>query len=85
MKTDYKKLIQQAKEIDEKATPGPWMWDMNENNQQCLLTTTHSGKYYVMGFQRYGMQSALPSITINLGRKAEQPVRLSFHLVPKLQ
>ena len=25
------------------------------------------------------------SITINLGRKAEQPVRLSFHLVPKLQ
>ena len=26
-----------------------------------------------------------PTITINLGRKAEQPVRLSFHLVPKLQ
>ena len=25
------------------------------------------------------------SITINLDRKAEQPVRLSFHLVPKLQ
>lgn len=64
MKTDYKKLIQQAKEIDEKATPGPWMWDMNENNQQCLLTTTHSGKYSVMGFQRYGMQSALPSFQV---------------------
>ena len=26
-----------------------------------------------------------PAITINLDRKAEQPVRLSFHLVPKLQ
>ena len=27
----------------------------------------------------------LPPITINLDRKAGQPVRLSFHLVPKLQ
>lgn len=25
------------------------------------------------------------TITINLGRKVGQPVRLSFHLVPKLQ
>ena len=28
---------------------------------------------------------SLPPITINLDRKAGQPVRLSFHLVPKLQ
>lgn len=41
MKTDYKKLIQQAKEIDEKATPGPWMWDMNENNQRRKITDHH--------------------------------------------
>ena len=27
----------------------------------------------------------LPPITINLDRKAGQPVRLSLHLVPKLQ
>ena len=27
----------------------------------------------------------VPSITINLDRKAGQPVRLSFHLMPKLQ
>ena len=27
----------------------------------------------------------MPTITINLDRKAGQPVRLSFHLVPKLQ
>lgn len=25
---DYKELIAKAKEIDEQATPGPWMWDL---------------------------------------------------------
>ena len=61
---DYKELIEKAKEIDEKATPGPWMWDLNECNHQCNLTTTHSGKYYVMGFERWGLQSALPSFQV---------------------
>ncbi len=28
---------------------------------------------------------SITSITINLDRKAGQPVRLSFHLMPKLQ
>ena len=31
------------------------------------------------------LTSSLITITINLDRKAGQPVRLSFHLVPKLQ
>ena len=57
---DYKELIAKAKEIDEQATPGPWMWDLRECNHFCLLTTTHSGRYYVMGFQRWGMQDAIP-------------------------
>ena len=61
---DYKELIEKAKEIDEKATPGPWMWDLNECIHQCKLTTTHSGKYYVMGFNRWGLQSALPSFQV---------------------
>lgn len=61
---DYKELAEKAKEIDEKATPGPWMWDLRECNHQCLLTTTHSGKYYVMGFQRWGLQDALPSFQV---------------------
>lgn len=61
---DYKKLIEKAKELDEKATPGPWMWDLRECNHQCLLTTTHSGKYYVMGFERWGMQDAIPSFQV---------------------
>ena len=57
---DYRELIAKAKEIDEQATPGPWMWDLRECNHFCLLTTTHSGRYYVMGFQRWGMQDAVP-------------------------
>ena len=57
---DYKELIAKAKEIDEQATPGPWMWDLRECNHFCLLTTTHRGRYYVMGFQRWGMQDAVP-------------------------
>lgn len=61
---NYKELVEKAKEIDRKATPGPWMWDLRECNHQCLLTTTHSGKYYVMGFQRWGMQDALPSFQV---------------------
>ena len=61
---DYKELAEKAKEIDEKATPGPWMWDLRECNHQCFLTTTHSGKYYVMGFRRWGLQDALPSFQV---------------------
>ena len=34
---------------------------------------------------KYAQYGEIPSITINLDRKAGQPVRLSFHLVPKLQ
>lgn len=45
---DYKELAEKAREIDAKATPGPWMWDLRECNHQCILTTTHSGKYYVI-------------------------------------
>lgn len=61
---DYKELAEKAKEIDEKVTPGPWMWDLRECNHQCFLTTTHSGKYYVMGFRRWGLQDALPSFQV---------------------
>lgn len=61
---DYREILEKAKEIDEKATPGPWVWDLRECNHQCLLTTDHSGKYYVMGFQRWGLQDALPSFQV---------------------
>lgn len=56
----YEELIQRAKALDERATPGPWMWDMRTGRHTCQLTTTHSGRYYVMQFSRWGMQAACP-------------------------
>lgn len=51
------------KEIEQrlnKATPGPWQWDVNIACKTAHLETTHSGMYFVLGFQRWGMQSAQP-------------------------
>lgn len=56
----YEELIQRAKALDEKATPGPWMWDMRTAHHTCQLVTAHSGQYYVMQFSRWGMQDACP-------------------------
>ena len=39
----------------------------------------------VVAARRPGGEVILPPITINLDRKAGQPVRLSLHLEPKLQ
>ncbi|GED14828.1 hypothetical protein [Aneurinibacillus migulanus] len=42
------------------ATPGPWRWDVNKTDKLVHLSTTHSGRYHVMQFRRYGMQGAQP-------------------------
>jgi len=42
------------------ATPGPWEWDVNSAHRQAMLMTTHSGRYIVMGFRRWGTQGAAP-------------------------
>lgn len=44
-------------------TPGPWRWFGNRSGG-VYLATTHSGRRYVMGFQRYGMNGAQPSFCI---------------------
>lgn len=44
----------------EAATPGPWMWDMRTGSQSCMLVTAHSGRYYIMGFERWGFHNACP-------------------------
>ncbi len=41
-----------------KHTPGPWTWQGQPGNLH--LATTHSGRRYVMGFERKGMQGAEP-------------------------
>lgn len=40
-------------------TPGPWCWFGNRSGG-LYLATTHSGRKYVMGFRRYGMNGAQP-------------------------
>lgn len=42
----------------EAATPGPWAWMGNQHG--FYLATTHTGRQFVMGFQRMGMQRAQP-------------------------
>jgi hypothetical protein len=44
-------------------TPGPWRWFGNRSGG-VYLATTHSGRRYVMGFQRYGMNGAQPSFCV---------------------
>jgi len=44
-------------------TPGPWAWFGNEHG--IYLATTHSGRRYVMGFARMGMQGAQPRFQVN--------------------
>lgn len=41
-------------------TPGPWAWFGNGRNREIYLATEHSGRRYVMGFQRWGMRGAQP-------------------------
>jgi hypothetical protein len=64
--------IKAIKERRDKATPGPWMWNVNEHGQQMELVTKHSGQYIVMGFDRWGMHSAQP--TFQVYEKYEGPV-----------
>lgn len=40
-------------------TPGPWAWMGNQHD--LYLATTHSGRRYVMGFDRMGFRSAQPT------------------------
>lgn len=42
-------------------TPGPWEWFGNAKNHEIYLATRHSGRRYVMGFQRWGMRGGQPT------------------------
>jgi hypothetical protein len=52
--------LQAIRERHSKATPGPYRWIMRTKTHQCQLVTDHSGQYYVMQFERWGMQDACP-------------------------
>ena len=59
-----KKRLSEIQERLDRATPGPWMWDVNSASRNARLVTTHSGKHYVMKFQRWGAQMAAPSFQV---------------------
>jgi len=46
------------------ATPGPWVWEVNSVHNFVHLRTTHSGRYYVMDFVRWGMRGASPRFQV---------------------
>lgn len=55
------------------ATPGPYRWIMRSKTRQCKLVTDHSGQYYVMEFERWGMQDACP--TFQTYEKYDGPIK----------
>ena len=55
--------IEGIKERCEKATPGPWGW-FGYPNCSFYLATQHSGRRYVMGFERMGMRGAQPTFQV---------------------
>lgn len=59
-----KQIIERAKRLDMRATPGPWKWDLRKTCSDVKIVTTHSGQYYVMGFVRWGMQGAAPTFQV---------------------
>jgi len=67
-----KEKIDDIRQRCNQATPGPWMWDISTANKRCLLETAHSGRYFVMGFERWGTQGACPKF--QKFRKYEGPV-----------
>jgi hypothetical protein len=58
------KRLEEIKARAEAATPGPWMWDIRHKNRIMQLTTTHSGRYYIMDFVRWGLQDACPRFQV---------------------
>lgn len=45
---------------ENKFTPGPWQWQVNEKGKEVRLVALHSGTKFIMTFERWGMQSAQP-------------------------
>lgn len=61
-------------------TPGPWAWFGNGRTQEVYLATKHSGRRYVMGFQRWGMRGAQPMFQTAEGRLAPASELLAFEV-----
>lgn len=53
------------REIIEKATPGPWEWDINSEHHDAKLMSQVGLRYIVMDFVRWAMHSAQPRFRSN--------------------
>lgn len=47
------------------ATKGPWQWFGNLATRTIYLATTHSGRRFVMQFDRWGMRGAQPQFQVD--------------------
>lgn len=55
--------LQAIRDRWDKATPGPWLWDVNKSCKEIMLES--SGRYIVMGFRRYGFGGAQPEFVVD--------------------
>jgi len=55
--------LREIKERADKATGGPWEWDVRVG--RVMLQTVKRGNVYVMGFVRAGMRGAVPVVQIH--------------------
>lgn len=56
--------LDEIRERERTATPGPWRWWGNTGSQRLALATRGWGGQFVMTFQRFGMQSAQPAFAV---------------------
>jgi hypothetical protein len=54
-------FLAEVRERTQAATPGPWRWYGNTDQNNFALATRGWGGQFVMTFQRFGMQSAQPA------------------------
>lgn len=67
MSDDIATIANRVLALDAAATPGPWQWYGNVRHHDCYLATVDGGRIYVMGFRRWGMDSAAPQFQWPVG------------------
>jgi len=60
MRYDHDEALAVLARIPEGYTEGPWEWFGNLKVRSVYLATKHSGRRFVMQFERWGMQGAAP-------------------------
>lgn len=56
--------IDAVRQLEARATPGPWRWNVNRVGQQVVLQSDKLGRMTVMDFVRFGMQRGQPRFQV---------------------